>query len=393
MIQAVPVHLKSFQSRKALPETWRGIRETDLDVINNIPGMDITNFLMMDDGTGTDVEIPSVLISYEDGKILKDFIRENEGSADIIDKLRISIDFEMVAKRKARVDLFYTASDINVYTLLAEFAEYQSKFEHKDVIVPHLISFSNPFYNASETIDYENCLGKGKFCAEPINGFTAENIIYENIRQMCVYKQHDNEKAKKDTDSLYWKYMTKYKEWCVDLEEYSKDCSESILDKYLTTHSEDIKKCVEESFKDTTKTQNTILETEQANFNRYELHLFPSVLVNYRTFMSSWTSINLLEAVCSGVLAKPDVCYEAGVFTRKNKDQSSSGLSAFSIIMIILLIIVVNAVIYILCRRYITKSISDRVSSDDIDQRINTVVSSYIQFKDQNKLLDGQQSK
>ncbi|CAE6526935.1 unnamed protein product, partial [Rhizoctonia solani] len=37
-IQAVPVSPDSFESRKALPEAWRGIRDAQLDEITGIPG-------------------------------------------------------------------------------------------------------------------------------------------------------------------------------------------------------------------------------------------------------------------------------------------------------------------------------------------------------------------
>lgn len=37
-VQAVPVSLESFESRKALPEAWRGIRDDELSELSGIPG-------------------------------------------------------------------------------------------------------------------------------------------------------------------------------------------------------------------------------------------------------------------------------------------------------------------------------------------------------------------
>lgn len=37
-VQAVPVTKDSFESRKPLPETWRGFRDEELDGITGIPG-------------------------------------------------------------------------------------------------------------------------------------------------------------------------------------------------------------------------------------------------------------------------------------------------------------------------------------------------------------------
>ncbi len=89
-----------------------------------------------------------------------------------------------------------------------------------------------------------------------------------------------------------------------------------------------------------------------------------------------------MEAVCSGVISKPEVCYNSGMFNRSKKE---TGISTWLILFIIALIVSLNLLIYFCCKRYIVKSISDRVSSNDIDSRINNVVSSYIAFKDQEK--------
>ncbi len=37
-VQAVPVSLESFESRKALPEPWRGIRDEELSHLSGIEG-------------------------------------------------------------------------------------------------------------------------------------------------------------------------------------------------------------------------------------------------------------------------------------------------------------------------------------------------------------------
>lgn len=37
-IQAVPKSVSSFESRKALPEAWRGVRDEKLDELTGVPG-------------------------------------------------------------------------------------------------------------------------------------------------------------------------------------------------------------------------------------------------------------------------------------------------------------------------------------------------------------------
>ena len=63
---------------------------------------------------------------------------------------------------------------------------------------------------------------------------------------------------------------------------------------------------------------------------------------------------------------------------------ANKGLSVFQIFLIVIVVIAVNVGVIFLCRKYIQKRISDRVTSSDldIDGRINSVVSSYFALKE-----------
>lgn len=63
-------------------------------IVNNEEG-EVDRILMVDDGTGSDVTIPGVLIRKEDGDIIKKFIKDNNGT-DLIKQIVLDISFEMV---------------------------------------------------------------------------------------------------------------------------------------------------------------------------------------------------------------------------------------------------------------------------------------------------------
>jgi hypothetical protein len=44
-------------------------------IIDDTGALDIKQIVMSDDGTGTGIRIPSMLISKKDGQILKDFLK------------------------------------------------------------------------------------------------------------------------------------------------------------------------------------------------------------------------------------------------------------------------------------------------------------------------------
>ena len=190
-------------------------------IINNVKG-DISNYVMLDDGTGSDIMIPAVLISQEDGKILKQYFKDNKNSEDKFkNQVQISIDFEMAVKNKTTIDIFYSSEQFKIYKLLKEFYNYQEEFEHKDMIAPHLVSFSNYYYKPKENKNYTNCVNYGKFCANPVldKGITANDILTENIRQMCIY-QYSSE--------YYWIYMNKFYDWCGSFD-FGTRCAEKVI--------------------------------------------------------------------------------------------------------------------------------------------------------------------
>lgn len=46
-------------------------------IIDNNQREDVSNVIMSDDGTGTGLRIPAMLISYREGQILKDFLKNS----------------------------------------------------------------------------------------------------------------------------------------------------------------------------------------------------------------------------------------------------------------------------------------------------------------------------
>ena len=55
------------------------------------------------------------------------------------------------------------------------------------------------------------------------------------------------------------------------------------------------------------------------------------------------------------------------------------------IIFIIIIVLILNIIVFILCKRYMNRRISDRMRSDDINEKINSAVSSYLALKDQSR--------
>jgi hypothetical protein len=66
-------------------------------IINNNEDENVDNILMMDDGTGSDIYIPTIIINKVDGEKLKKFLYTHQNSTNpIMHDIIMNIDFEIV---------------------------------------------------------------------------------------------------------------------------------------------------------------------------------------------------------------------------------------------------------------------------------------------------------
>ncbi len=70
-------------------------------IVNNRDDENIDNVVMFDDGTGSDIYIPTVLISKQDGERIKQFMLQNKNSTNpFLKEIILSIEFDMVINSK-----------------------------------------------------------------------------------------------------------------------------------------------------------------------------------------------------------------------------------------------------------------------------------------------------
>ena len=81
-----------------------------LAIIADNTNEDISNIVMSDDGTGSGIRIPSVLISKADGQILTDFMRT--ASQEQLDQISILVNFDMTnPDNRVEYDIWYSSSN------------------------------------------------------------------------------------------------------------------------------------------------------------------------------------------------------------------------------------------------------------------------------------------
>jgi hypothetical protein len=344
---------------------------------------------MADDGRGREITIPGVLITQKQGEILKNFYRENKLFPKIIENIRIEVDFEMENRTNTvKLDFFVNSFNENFYSLMNELAEHLK--EIKNAIDLNVFYISHPSYNYAKGAfsDIPNCFGSGLHCHHPGKFGVSDGRVFleEDIKQKCIFDFAKNEKK---NVGIYLDYVNNFYKECANKTAFNAECSAIVVEK-LGLPQARVNQCFHDSFNITEiekydanlkkffkiYAKNEILAADAAKKTENFISFLPSLMVNNRNFWGSWTLENVFEAVCSAYQKKPQICYDEGYFRK------SSSISNFSLFLLIVFVIAVNAVIFVLCRNFIKRRIVERIESTDINHKINTVVTSYLALRE-----------
>lgn len=125
---------------------------------------------------------------------------------------------------------------------------------------------------------------------------------------------------------------------------------------------------------------NKIFESDAYVKKLNGVKIMPSIFINGKQFWGNYEKKAILEAICSGILKKPDICFKEGGFVLNNSIKSKTIWKFF--LMVLALVVGISLIIFIACRKYMTQSVADKISDSDIDLKVNTVVTSYLALKD-----------
>ena len=336
----------------------------------------IHSIIMADDGTGNDIVIPSAMISYEDGNTIIKYMNENKNELIIENKNDV---------KNVTFEFFFSSSEVRAYEFLRNVSEYLNDFGEQIIFIPHYVTHRSPFYDKSNTNPIENCVSFGKYCYFPKETTVEKdgrNIVIEDVRQKCMY----NLSVKKNKISNYFKYMNSFYENCLNVEDnkrINEECSQIALVNAGFTQDY-LNNCVKESFfsnkynlAEMIENDNSLLANDYSIQNDYILTTFPAVSINKKRIKGAIKESVVISKICEEVEKKPNFCWNNEIVSKK-------GMSFSSIFFIICFFILINVIIFILCRNYIQKRVYERVNNSeiDIDGRINNVIANYFSLKD-----------
>lgn len=120
----------------------------------------------------------------------------------------------------------------------------------------------------------------------------------------------------------------------------------------------EIKKCVADTFSgnDFENDENYFLETLQMQWNNYGHHLYPSMVINGKTFRGRISPDNVFEAICASFESEPVECRQWQQYEGiPIPEGQSTGINQRTLFMFIIALVIINGIIILIYRRYLQK--------------------------------------
>jgi len=309
---------------------------------------DIQHVVMADDGEGSSVKIPSLLISKFDGHKLMDAAKAGEVvielAWDIPRADYVTVDFWMSSGSQEASEFLQRFKDT------AETLKYHLQFE------PHYHIFSLPQSSNPGHL----CMDGGtEFCAPDPDGtgpVTGEDVANEDLRQLCIWNltaRMDVDSAKSAAYSQYfWDYVVSFFEKCPSRggdgdAVLGETCSSRVMAEVGLSY-DDIQKCAREN-------RNKFLR-EQI---RYVAWSPLALRINGWRYSGPLDPETVLKAVCSGYAEPPQECAEllSGFAALHHASLGSGGITLSTFLWTALAMMVCVVSSCLLYRRQMTMSV------------------------------------
>ena len=345
----------------------------------------VKGIFISEEGSGSDINIPAILINKNDGRVLASYYINHVQSHEEIKDIRIEVQFENEnLDNTVKYDLWYTPDQENAYLFMKDFRDLKNALGDNAILGVHFLTYPHFSYKEYAKQEVRDCLGSGLYCIRPgkagvVNG---ANVVREILRQKCVHYYAFDNKNKKKRD-LFWNYMDNFYEMCFKEKKIDDNCSDKVMQK-VGIPIKEIYKCYNNSFYEYKDESFFDLYSKNYYLDRdYELRKenvvtkSPSITINDRLYLGKWEPEYVFESLCASLIDKPEACYLEVTFER-----NLNGVTLGQFIITIVIVLIINVSIFLVCKRIIKKGIADNVDSSDIDNKIDNVVGSYLALRD-----------
>jgi len=270
---------------------------------------------MADDGTGSDVTIPSFLIDYLDAQPLKDCLESaRTGNAvgllsgagfkcEKDTKVVLTLEWDL-PRSDNKVDWQLWSSSDSEGVFKKAFGTTAKRLQDSTIFTPRYFIWDGEKWGCTiNNMCATQCTDGGFYCnPDPdhnlFNGVSGKDVVDENLRQLCVWQQaYDAKNA-----FIWWDYVAKFASEChpgsvPTSDKFNHVCSEKVQATVSGLDQAKLSRCVTESW--LPDKRNKLLQEELSKRTDLRILQLPTAIVNGVILRGGVTHFSILNSICA----------------------------------------------------------------------------------------------
>eukprot|EP00591_Stephanopyxis_turris_P004981 CAMPEP_0195515146 /NCGR_PEP_ID=MMETSP0794_2-20130614/6321_1 /TAXON_ID=515487 /ORGANISM="Stephanopyxis turris, Strain CCMP 815" /LENGTH=536 /DNA_ID=CAMNT_0040643529 /DNA_START=134 /DNA_END=1744 /DNA_ORIENTATION=- len=266
--------------------------------------------IMADDGSGSDVTIPSFLMFKQDADLVKQQVKANN-------PVQMEMAWSLPSPDdRVEYDLWTTPSDTISKRLQQSFKSAALALGSHAYFTPHMFIYdgvkSMCRSSTGDIMCHNLCTNHGRYCATDPDGdlekgISGADVVKESLRRMCIWSHYGKEDG---IGEKWWDYVNEFMLRCDEPEQFSS--SSCVADVYAHTGIEAsaISQCMSDTGGLDADKANSMLEDVITSAKDMGVVVLPTAFVNESAMRGKLTFTSVFSAICAGFLVntEPEIC-------------------------------------------------------------------------------------
>jgi hypothetical protein len=265
---------------------------------------------MADDGSGSDISIPSFLMFKHDADKVKERLQDDQ-------PVQLEMSWSLPnPDDRVEYDLWSTPTDVVSTQFLKDFKEISKAFGNRAYFTPHMYIYDGVKThcqgNDGENFCFNLCTNNGRYCAtDPDNdldkGISGADVVKESLRRLCIWKHYGEEDG---VGESWWDYVEEFMERCNSADYFmNEDCVKDCY-KHSKIDEDKINRCMSDSGGLTTDGPNVFLDLEISAQSERGVVVLPTAFVNTAAIRGQLSTSSVFNAICAGYSdgTRPKIC-------------------------------------------------------------------------------------
>jgi len=278
------------------------------------PTCETSEPIMADDGSGSDISIPSFLMFKRDADRMKDVLMQNQ-------PIQLEMSWSLpTPDDRVEYDLWSVPTDVVSKPFLQNFKPLATALGDRAFFTPHMYIYdgikTHCQGNDGENFCYNLCTNNGRYCAtDPDNdldkGISGADVVKESLRRLCIWKHYGENNGVGD---VWWDYIIEFNDRCNTPDYFmNEDCVQDCY-KHAKVDADKINRCMLDSGGLEKDAPNAFLDLEISAQNERGVVVLPTMFVNTAAIRGHLSASSVFHAICAGFAdgTKPDICEKCG---------------------------------------------------------------------------------